>query len=169
MMVLDRVGRKITNQWLNTPNKMGGRSLADSDREDGLESQEDKLWKAHETVGDGLDVIAGIKADITVPSSTERWTSSGGRPICEEAGKGMESRRTSVSAKNRRVTEKNLENMFIPLRNCLSPCFLVPGATPHPAYPFILWAFVYGSMPRPPLSLAWGKGWKQSWEGPSLV
>lgn len=139
----------MTNQWLNTPNKMGGRSLADSDREDGLKSQEDKLWKAHETVGDGLDVTAGIKENITVPSSTERWTSSGGRPVCEEAGKGMESRRTSVSAKARRVTEKNLENMFVPLRNCLSSGFLVPGARmpPHPAHPFILWACVYGSMP----------------------
>lgn len=69
----------MISQWLNIPNKMGGRGLAESDREDGLESKEKKLLKAHETMDDGLDVDAGIKENSTVPSSPERWTSNWGQ------------------------------------------------------------------------------------------
>lgn len=113
----------------------GGTSLRAIDRVDGLATKEEELSEAH----DGWDVAVGIKETSLFP---ERWTSGGGRPVREEAGKGNVSRRASVSAKAQNSNRgKSLKIHFFPLRNCLSPGLLVPGArmgAPSPRSPLYL-------------------------------
>lgn len=108
---------------------------------DGLETKEEDLSEAH----DGRDVAVGIKENITVSSSPERWTSSGGRPVREEAGKGKVSVRASVSAKAQKSNRgKSLKICFSPLETAFhQACWFlvsewVPLTTPIFIFIFIL-------------------------------
>lgn len=53
------------------------------------------MLKGSEIMDGGLNIVAGIKGNITVPSCPERRASREGRSARERAGKGSLSRRKS--------------------------------------------------------------------------